>query len=331
MSRDKLKIGLLGVGHLGKIHLKLLLELSDKFEVVGFYDPDMQTSKLVETNFSVNYFNSIDELIDSVDCISIVSPTPTHFDLAKKAITNRKHVFIEKPFTETSEQARELIELALDYNVKIQIGHVERFNPAFVGAKNLITKPLFFEIHRLAIYNKRGTDVSVILDLMIHDIDLILHLVKSELVDIQATGVNIISSSPDMASVRLLFENGCVANITSSRVSMQNMRKIRVFQENSYITMDLMNHTVDKIILAKTEFSNEKLIQINDELYFGIKKPRIIKTNAIQEEMKNFYGAIRFDEEIQVTSEDAFHSIEIAEQIIEKMNQTILVPVNLNQ
>jgi predicted dehydrogenase len=166
---------------------------------------------------------------------------------------------------------------------------------------------------------------------MIHDIDLILHLVKSELVDIQATGVNIISSSPDMASVRLLFENGCVANITSSRVSMQNMRKIRVFQENSYITMDLMNHTVDKIILAKTEFSNEKLIQINDELYFGIKKPRIIKTNAIQEEMKNFYGAIRFDEEIQVTAEDAFHSIEIAEQIIEKMNQTILVPVNLNQ
>ncbi|MFN5983606.1 MAG: Gfo/Idh/MocA family protein [Fluviicola sp.] len=331
MSRDKLKIGLLGVGHLGKIHLKLLLELSDKFEVVGFYDPDMQTSKLVETNFSVNYFNSIDELIDSVDCISIVSPTPTHFDLAKKAITKGKHVFIEKPFTETSEQARELIELALDYNVKIQIGHVERFNPAFVGAKNLITKPLFFEIHRLAIYNKRGTDVSVILDLMIHDIDLILHLVKSELVDIQATGVNIISSSPDMASVRLLFENGCVANITSSRVSMQNMRKIRVFQENSYITMDLMNHTVDKIILAKTEFSNEKLIQINDELYFGIKKPRIIKTNAIQEEMKNFYGAIRFDEEIQVTSEDAFHSIEIAEQIIEKMNQTILVPVNLNQ
>jgi predicted dehydrogenase len=279
----------------------------------------------------VNYFNSIDELIDSVDCISIVSPTPTHFDLAKKAITKGKHVFIEKPFTETSEQARELIELALDYNVKIQIGHVERFNPAFVGAKNLITKPLFFEIHRLAMYNKRGTDVSVILDLMIHDIDLILHLVKSELVDIQATGVNIISSSPDMASVRLLFENGCVANITSSRVSMQNMRKIRVFQENSYITMDLMNHTVDKIILAKTEFSNEKLIQINDELYFGIKKPRIIKTNAIQEELKNFYGAIRFDEEIQVTAEDAFHSIEIAEQIIEKMNQTFLVPVNLNQ
>lgn len=328
MSRDKLKIGLLGVGHLGKIHLKLLLELSDKFEVVGFYDPDIQTSNLVESNFSVNYYNTIDELIDSSDCISIVSPTPTHFELAKKAITKGKHVFIEKPFTETSEQARELIELALDFNVKIQIGHVERFNPAFVGAKNLIENPLFFEIHRLAMYNKRGTDVSVILDLMIHDIDLILHLVKSELVDIQATGVNIISSSPDMASVRLLFENGCVANITSSRVSMQNMRKIRVFQENSYITMDLMNHTVDEIILAKTEFSNDKLIQINDELYFGIKKPRIIKTNAIQEELKNFYGAISFGEEIQVTAEDAFHSIEIAEQIIEKMNQTFLVPVN---
>lgn len=328
MSRDKLKIGLLGVGHLGKIHLKLLLELSNKFEVVGFYDPDIQTSKLVETNFSVNYFNTIDELIDSSDCISIVSPTPTHFELAKKAITKGKHVFIEKPFTETSEQARELIELASDFNVKIQIGHVERFNPAFVGAKNLIENPLFFEIHRLAMYNKRGTDVSVILDLMIHDIDLILHLVKSELVDIQATGVNIISSSPDMASVRLLFENGCVANITSSRVSMQNMRKIRVFQENSYITMDLMNHTVDEIILAKTEFSNEKLIQINDELYFGIKKPRIIKTNAIQEELKNFYGAIRLGEEIQVTAEDAFHSIEIAEQIIEKMNQPFLIPVN---
>lgn len=328
MSRDKLKIGLLGVGHLGKIHLKLLLELSDKFEVVGFYDPDIETSKLVESNFSVNYFNTIDELIDSSDCISIVSPTPTHFELAKKAITKGKHVFIEKPFTETSEQARELIELAVDFNVKIQIGHVERFNPAFVGAKNLIENPLFFEIHRLAMYNKRGTDVSVILDLMIHDIDLILHLVKSELVDIQATGVNIISSSPDMASVRLLFENGCVANITSSRVSMQNMRKIRVFQENSYITMDLMNHTVDEIILAKSEFSNEKLIQINDELYFGIKKPRIIKTNAIQEELKNFYGAIRLGEEIQVTAEDAFHSIEIAEQIIEKMNQPLLVPVN---
>lgn len=328
MSRDKLKIGLLGVGHLGKIHLKLLLELSDKFEVVGFYDPDIETSKLVESNFSVNYYNTIDELIDTSDCISIVSPTPTHFELAKKAITKGKHVFIEKPFTETSEQARELIELAVDFNVKIQIGHVERFNPAFVGAKNLIENPLFFEIHRLAMYNKRGTDVSVILDLMIHDIDLILHLVKSELVDIQATGVNIISSSPDMASVRLLFENGCVANITSSRVSMQNMRKIRVFQENSYITMDLMNHTVDEIILAKTEFSNEKLIQINDELYFGIKKPRIIKTNAIQEELKNFYGAICLGEEIQVTAEDAFHSIEIAEQIIEKMNQPLLVPVN---
>lgn len=327
MSRDKLKIGLLGVGHLGKIHLKLLLELSDKFEVIGFYDPDKQTSQQVELNFGVKNYTSLDSLIDECNCISIVSPTPTHFDLAKKVISKGKHVFIEKPFTETSEQAIELIDLANEYGVNIQIGHVERFNPAFVGAKHLIKNPLFFEIHRLAMYNKRGTDVSVVLDLMIHDIDLVLNLVKSELIDIQANGVNIISSSPDMASVRLQFENGCIANITSSRVSMQNMRKIRVFQENRYITMDLMNHTVDEIVLAKSELNNEKLIQINDELYFGIKKPNIVKVNAIQEELKNFYGAIRLNESIQVTAEDALRSIKIAEQIIEKMNESVFMPI----
>ncbi len=327
MSGKKLKIGLLGVGHLGKIHLKLLLEMDQHFEIVGFYDPNDTTSIHVETTFNVKRFENHLDLIQQSDCISIISPTPSHFELAKDVLENGKHVFIEKPITETSEQAKILIELAEINNLKIQIGHVERFNPAFIAAKPLVNNPMFFEIHRMAMYNKRGTDVSVILDLMIHDIDLVLNLVKSELIDIQATGVGVVSSTPDMASVRLTFENGCVANLTSSRVSMQNMRKIRVFQENRYITVDLMSHSVDEIVLAKSELNNEKLIQLNDELYFGIKKPHILKTNAISEELKEFHAAILFDKEIQVSAHDAFNAIELAEKIIQKMNENNLVPV----
>ena len=232
-----LKVGVLGAGHLGKIHLRLLNQ-SEKYELVGFYDAFEENANKVAAEFGYKKFDSIAELIAAVDVVDIVTPTMQHFDCAKQVIEAGKHIFIEKPISNTVEEAEEIITLAKKHNVKGQVGHVERFNPAFTAVKDKINNPMFIETHRLAEFNPRGTDVPVVLDLMIHDIDAILSVVKSKVKSVNASGVAVISDSPDISNARIEFENGCVANITSSRISMKNMRKSRFFQKDAYISVD---------------------------------------------------------------------------------------------
>ena len=231
-----LKAGVLGAGHLGKIHLRLLNQ-SNKFELVGFYDADPENAKRVVEEFGYTYFDSIDGLIEAVDVVDIVTPTLSHYDCAKQAIKKGKHIFIEKPITNTVEEAETIRTLVAEHGVKGQVGHVERFNPAFIGVKEQIKNPMFIECHRLAEFNPRGTDVPVVLDLMIHDIDIILSVVQSPVKHISASGVSVVSETPDIANARIEFKNGCVANLTASRISLKNMRKTRFFQKDAYISV----------------------------------------------------------------------------------------------
>src|SRR5690606_37495754 len=241
-----LKIGVLGAGHLGKIHLRLLQQ-SERYELVGFYDENHENGAKIAAEFGYKQFDTIAKLIHAVDVIDIVTPTLSHYKCAKVSIKSGKHVFIEKPISSTVAEAEEIISLANEYNVKGQVGHVERFNPAFIAVKNQIDNPMFIETHRLAEFNPRGTDVPVVLDLIIHDIDAILSVVKSKVKAVYASGVSVLSQSPDIANARIEFENGCVANITSSRISMKNMRKSRFFQKDAYISVDYLDKVCEVV------------------------------------------------------------------------------------
>jgi len=225
-----LKVGVLGAGHLGKIHLKLLQQ-SKKYDLVGFFDPDIANGQRVAEEFNYHYFENLDDLIDAVDVVDIVTPTLSHYNCAIKAITKGKHIFIEKPITNSVEEAEQIRLLVSENNLRGQVGHVERFNPAFKAIKSEIKSPMFIETHRLAEFNPRGTDVPVVLDLMIHDIDIILSVVNSPVRNINASGVSVISETPDIANARIEFENGCVANLTASRISLKNMRKAAFFKK----------------------------------------------------------------------------------------------------
>ena len=235
-----LKIGVFGVGHLGKFHLNNW-QVIEGVEIVGFFDPNDENAIPVAEKYNLKRFDAASDLINECDAIDIVAPTTFHFDLCKEAILKGKHVFVEKPLAHTVEEARELVKLVKEANIKFQVGHVERFNPAFLALKERNLTPMFIEVHRLAQFNPRGTDVSVILDLMIHDIDIILSLVKSNVKFISANGVAVMSDTPDIANVRIEFDNGCVANLTSSRISMKKMRKMRLFQKDAYIGIGFLD------------------------------------------------------------------------------------------
>ncbi|MBV7441749.1 Gfo/Idh/MocA family oxidoreductase [Weeksellaceae bacterium TAE3-ERU29] len=321
-----LKIGVAGAGHLGKIHLKLL-EQSPKYKLVGFYDVDTDNGNNIESKFGYTFYADLDDLLDKVDVLDIVTPTLSHFEVAKKAIRKGKHVFLEKPIAHTNEEAQEIISLAKEYNVKGQVGHVERFNPAFSALKNQIKKPLFIEAHRLAEFNPRGTDVPVVLDLMIHDLDVILSIVKSEVKEIHSSGVSVISETPDIANVRLAFENGCVANITTSRISMKNMRKMRIFQKDAYVAIDFLEKKSEIIRMEDATDSNtddfsmvlENAEKQKKKIWFEY--PKIEANNAILDELESFADAIVDDKEIPVTLEDGQKALALALQIIEKFNK----------
>lgn len=318
---NMLKVGVLGAGHLGKIHLRLLNQ-SDKYELVGFYDPDEINAKKVAAEFGYNYFENINKLIDAVDVVDIVTPTLSHFDCAKKAIEKGKHIFIEKPITNTLEEAEELLELTKQHGVKGQVGHVERFNPAFLAVKDKIDNPMFIETHRLAEFNPRGTDVPVVLDLMIHDIDAILSVVPSEVEKINASGVSVISQSPDIANARIQFKNGCVANLTSSRISLKNMRKSRFFQRDAYISVDFLDKKVEVVKMkdAPENPGDFDMILQNAEgdkkqIYF--ENPEIDANNAILDELETFANAINNDTTPIVSLEQGANALRVALQIIE--------------
>jgi len=324
-----LKIGVLGAGHLGKIHLKCIKEISD-IDLVGFYDPNADVSEQTSAEFEIKSYHSIAELIDKVDAVDIVTPTISHFNCASKALKKSKHVFIEKPLTTTLKEAKELIELAHEANVKVQVGHVERFNPAFLAAKPFCSQPMFIETHRLAQFNPRGTDVPVILDLMIHDIDIVLSIVKSNIKKINASGVAVVSDTPDITNARLEFDNGCVANLTASRISMKNMRKTRIFQKDAYIAVDFLKKNVEIIRLKNLEGEPDPLSIVIDagknkgkkQLFF--EKPEVQSLNAIKMELENFYESIINNTEPAVTIFDGYNSLEVAYKIIENIESSAI-------
>ncbi|HBF87455.1 MAG TPA: oxidoreductase [Bacteroidales bacterium] len=323
-----LKIGVFGVGHLGKIHISIL-KRNKNFELVGFYDSDKVKTKEVEKEFGIKAFSDPDELISAVDAVDIVTNTIAHYNCAVDSIKKTKHVFIEKPLTYTVEEAASLIKFAQEANVKIQVGHVERFNPAFNAAKSYIQNPMFIETHRLALFNPRGTDVSVVLDLMIHDIDIVLSTVKSNVKKISASGVSIVSSSPDIANARLEFDNGCVANLTASRISLKNMRKSRFFQKDAYISVDFLDKKTEVIRITDVLGEPDPLA-INVDLGEGrgikqinIEKPEVVLNNAIEDELNSFFDAIVNDKNPLVSAEDGFNALNVAHAILDKMKTTV--------
>ncbi|MFT3910717.1 MAG: Gfo/Idh/MocA family oxidoreductase [Ferruginibacter sp.] len=317
-----LKIAVFGTGHLGKYHLNNWLEIPG-IELVGFFDPDDHNAKAVEEKYKIKRFTDAGALMDACDAVDIIAPTIHHFKLCDAALRKGKHVFVEKPLANTMDEAKDLLKLAKESNLKFQVGHVERFNPAFLAVKDASLQPMFIEVHRLAQFNPRGTDVSVILDLMIHDIDIILHLVKSNVSHISANGVAVMSDTPDIANVRIEFDNGCVANLTSSRISMKKMRKIRLFQKDAYIGIDFLDKKTEIIRLNTPGDKNVFTFDIetnNGKKTIAIASPAIADVNAIKMELEAFKDAIINNTETAVTVLDGFRAMEVAHQILDKIS-----------
>lgn len=315
-----LKAGLVGAGHLGKIHLKLLQQ-SEKYELVGFYDPDTDNGKTLEAQYGYPFFKDLDDLLSQIEVLDIVTPTLYHYDYAEKAISRGLHFFIEKPVTQTLEQAEKIIRMCEEKGVKAQVGHVERYNPAFIATKPFIQNPMFIEIHRLAEFNPRGTDVSVVLDLMIHDLDILLSLVKSKVKAIHASGVCVVSKTPDITNARIEFENGCVANLTTSRISMKAMRKSRFFQRDAYISVDFLEKKAE-VIRMKAAPEHPQPFDMIIENAEGQKNqilfeyPDIQPNNAILDELESFAEAITENKNVEVSLEDGTEALKVALEIV---------------
>lgn len=322
-----LKIGIIGLGHLGKIHLEQWKSIPGT-EIVGVYDINQDLARNRGKEFNVSYFDDADDLINSVDAIDIVSPTISHFYWAQKAALKGKHLFIEKPMTQNIKEAEELIKIVTTTGIKCQIGHVERYNPAILALKDMQISPLFIESHRLSPFNPRGTDVSVIMDLMIHDIDILLHLVKSPIQNIAANGVAVLSNSPDIANARITFENGCVANLTSSRISLKKMRKMRIFQKDAYIGIDFLKKESEIIQLKEGKHSsnpNDFQIDLTDgtSRTIAVKQAKVEYTNAIQQELADFTLAILANKKVSVDVYDGYHAVKTAYKVLREIENNL--------
>ena len=317
-----LKAGVLGAGHLGKIHLKLLQQ-SERYDLVGFYDANPEYAAQIEADLGYKYYADVDELIAACDMIDVVTPTSYHHASGVKVLEAGKHLFVEKPITVTVEEAEELISLSRKHNLKGQVGQVERFNPAFKSVADRFDNPMFIETHRLAEFNPRGTDVSVILDLMIHDIDAILSVVKSKVKSVSASGVSVISETPDIANARIEFENGCVANLTASRISLKTMRKARFFQKDAYISVDFLTKKVEVVRMKdapEVPGDFDMILQnaegIKKQIYFD--NPDVSDNNAILDELETFADAIENDTRTIVNLEDGTAALDVALKIIKE-------------
>ena len=323
-----LKVGVFGVGHLGKFHLNNWKEIAG-VEITGFYDPDDTNANEVIGKYKLKRFVDPDDLLDHIDAADIVAPTDHHFALCEAAIKKGRHVFVEKPLAQTMDEAHALVKLVKESNVKLQVGHVERFNPAFLSVKDLRLNPMFIEVHRLAQFNPRGTEVSVILDLMIHDIDIILSIVKSDVKYISASGVGVMTETPDIANVRIEFNNGCVANLTSSRISMKKMRKIRIFQKDAYIGIDFLNKKSEVIKLKDDEADDANVFTFDIETLSGkksiaISNPQIPEVNAIKKELEEFRNAIERNTRTIVSEIDGLMAMDVAHQILQKIGNNVI-------
>ena len=323
-----LKVGVFGVGHLGKFHLNNWKEIPG-VELVGFYDPDDNNANGVAQKYGLKRFPKPPDLIKVIDAADVVAPTDHHFTLCEAAIKKGKHVFVEKPLAQTMDEAHALVKLVKESNVKMQVGHVERFNPAFLAVKDLKLNPMFIEVHRLAQFNPRGTEVSVILDLMIHDIDIILSIVKNGIKSVSASGVSVLTSTPDIANARIEFNNGCVANLTSSRISMKKMRKMRLFQKDAYIGIDFLNKKSEVIKLKQDADENVFAFDIDThdgKRTIAIANPAVPEVNAIHKELEDFIRAIQANTITVVNEIDGLQAMEIAHDIIHKINQNVSAP-----
>jgi len=323
-----LKVGVFGVGHLGKFHLNNWKEIPG-VEIVGFYDPNDTNANEVIEKYKIKRFDKPEELLGLIDAADVVAPTDHHFTLCEAAIKKGKHVFVEKPLAQTMDEAHALVKLVKESNVKLQVGHVERFNPAFLAVKDLKLNPMFIEVHRLAQFNPRGTEVSVILDLMIHDIDIILSIVKSDVKYISASGVGVMTETPDIANVRIEFNNGCVANLTSSRISMKKMRKIRVFQKDAYIGIDFLNKKSEIIKLKDNETDDANVFTFDIETLNGkksiaISNPQIPEVNAIKKELEEFKNSIEKNTRTIVSEIDGLMAMDVAHQILQKIGNNVI-------
>ena len=317
-----IKVGVIGAGHLGKIHLNILS--NSNFNLIGFHDTDVENSEKLASEKGYVFFKEIDSLINLIDAVVIVSPTTTHFEIAKKCIKKGKHIFVEKPLTTNSEEARIINKLAKEGNIIGQVGFVERYNQAFISCREFIDKPKFIESHRLSDFNPRGTDVSVIMDLMIHDIDIILNINQSKVKKIDASGVSIISSTPDIANARIEFENGCIANLTSSRISLKKMRKTRIFQDNAYISINFLEKDFQVVkIRDKHTNDNENSLVIKNNLgqekVIFFENPEINEINSIEAELKDFFNSIKNKSKSKVSLNDGLMALEVAEEIMSQL------------
>lgn len=321
-----LRVGVFGVGHLGKFHLNNWKEI-EGIKLVGFYDPSDLIANEVKKEYGLKRFKSASDLIEACDAVDIVAPTTEHFELCKKAVLKSRHVFVEKPLANTMEEAKEIVKLAKEANIKFQVGHVERFNPALLAAMEHELNPMFIEVHRLSQFNPRGTDVSVILDLMIHDIDIILSLVKSSVKNVFANGVNVLSDTPDIANVRIEFDNGCVANLTSSRISMKKMRKMRLFQKDAYVGIDFLEKKTEIIKYKAPEDKNVFSFDIetgHGKKTIAIAAPQVKENNAIKTELQSFIDSIINNKTTVVSEVDGYRAMEVAHLILERISRNQL-------
>ncbi len=324
-----MKLAILGAGHLGKIHINCAVQCGD-WEVAGFYDPDEKNAAQAIEKFGIRRFSSVAELLDNCDAVDIVTPTPSHFELAMQALDAGKHVFIEKPVTHTAQEAHDLLAHAQRTGGTVQVGHVERFNPAFRAVQDAHLRPMFIEAHRLSVFQPRGTDVSVVLDLMIHDLDLVLHLVDSPVRVLSAGGVAVLSKTPDIANVRIEFENGCIANLTASRISLKQMRKMRLFQQDTYISLDFLEKQAQTIRLFDQDDTQlppmEQLMEFETQegkKWLQLQMPEIAPANAIEEELRSFARAIQTKTPPPVTLLDGVRAVNLAHQILEQIDNRL--------
>lgn len=322
-----LKVGIFGVGHLGKFHISNWKEI-EGVKIVGFFDPNNDNANEVINTHGLKRFSDEEKLIEACDIIDVITPTDLHYEVCMMAIRKGKHVFVEKPLAHTLQEGKDLVNMVREAGVKMQVGHVERFNPAYLALKELNLNPMFIEVHRLAQFNPRGTEVSVILDLMIHDIDIILSLVKSDVKSISASGVAVMTDTPDIANVRIEFNNGCVANLTSSRISMKKMRKVRLFQKDAYIGIDLLEKKTEIIKLKQPEDVDVFSFDIdtpNGKKTIAIANPSIEPLNAIKLELESFVDAILNNKPTVVSEIDGYLAMEVAHKILDKINNTSIL------
>jgi predicted dehydrogenase len=318
-----LKIGVIGAGHLGKVHLRLLKDLSETYTLVGFYDKDGSVAAQVATELGVQAFETADSLANEVDAMVIASPTTTHADYARQMMRRGKHVFIEKPVTSTPDEAAKLMKLVEEARVVAQVGHVERFNPAFLAVADRNLQPMFIEGHRLAPWNPRGADVSVVHDLMIHDLDIVLKLVNSGIKRVSANGVAVISDTPDICNARIEFHNGCVANLTASRISTKQMRRLRLFQRDAYVTLDFLDKKAEIFNVTDAAPAEGGFVEMEMDgrkRYLLPEMPEVAAVNAIEEELKAFAKAILRNDPPAVSLLEGYMAIEAAHQIAERIS-----------